>query len=104
MKKIVFILILLIVAACARNPEPISHIDTKKKVDIDLKKITNIKKNDEKNWTPELKIDLYTAITLAVKNNSNLTQLLPKEQKNSQIFETTASTKSSKIIKIENND
>ena len=86
MKKTIFILIFLIVGACARNPEPISHIDTKKKVDIDLKKITNIKKNDEKNWTPELKIDLYTAITLAVKNNRDLkVKLLESAMANRQI-------------------
>ena len=69
-----FILIFLVfaLASCAkRNPEPISTNDTIKVVEDDLAKIEKIKEENEL-FNKDLKVDLYTAIALAIENNKDL--------------------------------
>ena len=60
--------ILIILSSCARSPKEISLNETKERVEKDILKIEQIKKENE-TWEDNIKIDLYTAIALAIKNN-----------------------------------
>ena len=62
---------LIILSSCARAPKEISLKDSQERVDQDLLKIEKIKKQNE-TWEDNIKIDLYTAIALAIKNNREL--------------------------------
>ncbi len=62
---------LIILSSCARAPKEISFKDSQERVDQDLLKIEQIKKQNE-TWEDNIKIDLYTAIALAIKNNREL--------------------------------
>ena len=62
---------LIILSSCARAPKEISLKDSQERVDQDLLKIEKIKKQNE-TWEENIKIDLYTAIALAIKNNREL--------------------------------
>ncbi len=62
---------LIILSSCARTPKEISLDDSQKRVDQDILKIEQIKKQNE-TWEENIKIDLYTAIALAIKNNREL--------------------------------
>ena len=71
-KSIISLLtILIILSSCARNPKEISLNETKERVEKDILKIEQIKKENE-TWEDNIKIDLYTAIALAIKNNREL--------------------------------
>ena len=59
---------LIILSSCARTPKEISLNDSQERVDQDILKIEQIKKQNE-TWEENNKIDLYTAIALAIKNN-----------------------------------
>ena len=70
--KILLVLSLGIVVSCAkRNPEPISSEDFLKSAEDDLAKIQEIKEQNDL-FNKDLKIDLYTAIALAIENNKDL--------------------------------
>ena len=70
--KILLVLSLGIVVSCAkRNPEPISSEDFLKSAEDDLAKIKEIKEQNDL-FNKDLKIDLYTAIALAIENNKDL--------------------------------
>jgi len=69
--KILGLFFLFILAACARNPNPVSLLETEERAKKDILKIEQIKK-DNKSWEENLEIDLYTAIALAIKNNKEL--------------------------------
>ena len=70
--KILLVLSLGIVVSCAkRNPEPISSEDFIKSAEDDLAKIQEIKEQNDL-FNKDLKIDLYTAIALAIENNKDL--------------------------------
>ena len=60
---------LIILSSCARAPKEISLNDSQERVDQDILKIEQIKKQNE-TWEENIKIDLYTAIALAIKNLS----------------------------------
>ncbi len=62
---------LIIFSSCARTPKEISLNDSQERVDQDILKIEQIKKQNE-TWEENIKIDLYTAIALAIKNNREL--------------------------------
>ena len=62
---------LIILSSCARTPKEISLNDSQERVDQDILKIEQIKKQNE-TWEENIKIDLYTAIALAIKNNREL--------------------------------
>ena len=62
---------MVLLASCARNLEPIKKSEILSSAKKDLKKIEEIKKNNL-NWEENLEIDLYTAISLAIKNNKEL--------------------------------
>ncbi len=62
---------LIILSSCARAPKEISLKDSQQRVDQDILKIEQIKKQNE-TWEDNIKIDLYTAIALAIKNNREL--------------------------------
>ncbi len=62
---------LVTLSSCARAPKEISLKDSQQRVDQDLLKIEKIKKQNE-TWEDNIKIDLYTAIALAIKNNREL--------------------------------
>ena len=74
-KKITKILLIISFAAlisCAkRNPEPISSDVILKSTESDLAKIAKIKDQND-IFNQDLKIDLYTAIALAIENNKDL--------------------------------
>ena len=70
--KILLVLSIGIVVSCAkRNPEPISSEDFLKSAEDDLAKIQEIKEQNDL-FNKDLKIDLYTAIALAIENNKDL--------------------------------
>ena len=70
--KILLVLSVGIVVSCAkRNPEPISSEDFLKSAEDDLAKIQEIKEQNDL-FNKDLKIDLYTAIALAIENNKDL--------------------------------
>ena len=70
--KILLVLSLGIVVSCAkRNPEPITSEDFLKSAEDDLAKIQEIKEQNDL-FNKNLKIDLYTAIALAIENNKDL--------------------------------
>ena len=70
--KILLVLSIGIVVSCAkRNPEPISSEDFLKTAEDDLAKIQEIKEQNDL-FNKDLKIDLYTAIALAIENNKDL--------------------------------
>ncbi len=69
--KILGLFFLFFLAACARNPKPVSLLETEERAKKDILKIEQIKK-DNKSWEENLEIDLYTAIALAIKNNKEL--------------------------------
>ena len=62
---------LILLSSCARTPKEISLNDSQERVDQDILKIEQIKKQNE-TWEENIKIDLYTAIALAIKNNREL--------------------------------
>ena len=62
---------LILLSSCARTPKEISLNDSKERVEQDILKIEQIKKQNE-TWEENIKIDLYTAIALAIKNNREL--------------------------------
>ena len=62
---------LIILSSCARTPKEISLNDSQERVEQDILKIEQIKKQNE-TWEENIKIDLYTAIALAIKNNREL--------------------------------
>ena len=70
--KILLIIGIAALTSCAkRNPEPIADYDIIKVAEDDLEKIEKIK--EENNlFNEKLKIDLYTAIALAIENNKDL--------------------------------
>ena len=59
---------IIILSSCARTPKEISLNDSKERVEQDILKIEQIKKENE-SWEDNIEIDLYTAIALAIKNN-----------------------------------
>jgi len=61
----------IILSSCARTPKEISLNDSKERVEQDILKIEQIKKENE-SWEDNIEIDLYTAIALAIKNNREL--------------------------------
>ena len=63
--------ILIILSSCARSPKEITLNETNERVEKDILKIEQIKKENE-TWEDNIKIDLYTAIALAIKNNREL--------------------------------
>ena len=63
--------LLIILSSCARTPKEISLKDSQERVDQDILKIEQIKKQNE-TWEENIKIALYTAIALAIKNNREL--------------------------------
>jgi len=65
------ICLLTILASCTRAPKAISLNETIEKVEQDILKIEEIKKNNS-SWEENIEIDLYTAIALAIKNNKEL--------------------------------
>ena len=70
--KILLVLSLGVVVSCAkRNPEPITSEDFIKSAEDDLAKIQEIKEQNDL-FNKDLKIDLYTAIALAIENNKDL--------------------------------
>ncbi len=70
--KILLVLSLGVVVSCAkRNPEPITSEDFIKSAEDDLVKIQEIKEQNDL-FNKDLKIDLYTAIALAIENNKDL--------------------------------
>ncbi len=70
--KILLVLSLGVVVSCAkRNPEPITSEDFIKSAEDDLAKIQEIKEQND-FFNKDLKIDLYTAIALAIENNKDL--------------------------------
>ncbi len=70
--KILLVLSLGIIVSCAkRNPEPITSEDFLKSAEDDLAKIQEIKEQNDL-FNKNLKIDLYTAIALAIENNKDL--------------------------------
>ena len=70
--KILLVLSLGIIVSCAkRNPEPITSEDFLKSAEDDLAKIQEIKEQNDL-FNKDLKIDLYTAIALAIENNKDL--------------------------------
>ncbi len=69
--KIIGLFLLIFLATCARNPKPVSLLETEERAKKDILKIEQIKK-DNKSWEENLEIDLYTAIALAIKNNKEL--------------------------------
>ena len=72
LKFFILIFLAFALASCAkRNPEPISSNDTIKVVEDDLVKIQRIKEENEL-FNKDLKVDLYTAIALAIENNKDL--------------------------------
>ena len=72
LKFFILIFLAFALASCAkRNPEPISSNDTIKVVEDDLAKIQRIKEENEL-FSKDLKVDLYTAIALAIENNKDL--------------------------------
>ena len=72
LKFFILIFLAFALASCAkRNPEPISENDTIKVVEDDLAKIQRIKEENEL-FNKDLKVDLYTAIALAIENNKDL--------------------------------
>jgi len=60
-----------IITSCTRTPKAISLNETIEKVEQDILKIEEIKKNNS-SWEENIEIDLYTAIALAIKNNKEL--------------------------------
>ena len=62
---------LIILSSCARTPKEISLNDSQERVDQDILKIEQIKKENE-TWEENIEIDLYKAIALAIKNNREL--------------------------------
>ena len=83
--KILSFLFLVLLTSCARNLEPIKKSEISSKVQQDLEKIEEIKKNNL-NWEENLEIDLYTAIALAIKNNKELrVKILENALANKQI-------------------
>ena len=73
-KNLIFFLILSLVfqASCAiRKPEPITSLDALDRAKSDLSKIDKIKQQN-KEYSEGLEIDLYTAIALAINNNKDL--------------------------------
>jgi len=73
------------VSSCSRAPKAISLAETEKIAKKDILKIEQIKK-DNKSWEENLKIDLYTAIALAIKNNKELKiKLLESAMANRQL-------------------
>ena len=71
-KSIISLLtILIILSSCARSPKEITLNETNERVEKDILKIEQIKKENE-TWEDNIKIDLYTAIALAIKNNREL--------------------------------
>ncbi len=85
MKKIIILLALFLITACVRSPQPISLFETEEKAFKDISNIEEIKKNN-KAWEENLEIDLYTAISLAIKNNKELKiKLLENALANRQI-------------------
>ena len=66
-----FLTILIILSSCARSPKEITLNETNERVEKDILKIEQIKKENE-TWEDNIKIDLYTAIALAIKNNKEL--------------------------------
>ena len=71
-KSIISLLtILIILSSCARSPKKITLNETNERVEKDILKIEQIKKENE-TWEDNIKIDLYTAIALAIKNNTEL--------------------------------
>ena len=75
MKKnfILFLIFSLVFqASCAiRKPEPITSLDALDRAKSDLSKIDKIKQQN-KEYSEGLEIDLYTAIALAINNNKDL--------------------------------
>ena len=70
--KILLVLSLGVLVSCAkRNPEPIASKDFVKSAEEDLVKIQKIKEENDL-FNKDLKIDLYTAIALAIENNKDL--------------------------------
>ena len=70
--KILLVLSLGFLVSCAtRNPEPIASKDFVKSAEEDLVKIQKIKEENDL-FNKDLKIDLYTAIALAIENNKDL--------------------------------
>ena len=70
--KILLICSLGVLISCAkRNPEPITSEDFLKSAEDDLAKIQEIKEQNDL-FNKDLKIDLYTAIALAIENNKDL--------------------------------
>ena len=71
-KSIISLLtILIILSSCAGSPKEITLNETNERVEKDILKIEQIKKENE-TWEDNIKIDLYTAIALAIKNNREL--------------------------------
>ena len=70
--RILLICSLGVLISCAkRNPEPITSEDFLKSAEDDLAKIQEIKEQNDL-FNKNLKIDLYTAIALAIENNKDL--------------------------------
>ena len=87
LKKIIKLSLILSLGAlisCAkRSPEPLTVDAISKSVDSDLAKIKEVKEQNEL-LNQGLKVDLYTAIALAIENNKDLKV---------KIFETSLSNK-----------
>ena len=69
--KIIGVLLLGFLVACARSPKAVSLLEAEERAKADILKIEQIKK-DNQSWEENLEIDLYTAIALAIKNNKEL--------------------------------
>jgi len=69
--KIIGLLLLGFLVACARSPKAVSLLEAEERAKTDILKIEQIKK-DNQSWEENLEIDLYTAIALAIKNNKEL--------------------------------
>ena len=83
--KILGIFTLLLISSCARNVEPLSNFEIETRSQEDIATIEDIKKNNL-NWDENIEIDLYTAISLAIKNNRELRlKLLENALANRQI-------------------
>ena len=68
---IICLMFLVALTSCTRSPKEITFQETKERVEQDIVKIEKIKK-DNSSWEDNIKIDLYTAIALAIKNNKEL--------------------------------